>query len=67
MTNNVSIKLKEIHIDFVPNKYKQSFYDNAKKAIPIPDCCGILVERRNHKVKTDENKLFGTKENHKYF
>lgn len=65
--NNISIKFKEIHIGSVPDKYKKSFYNNTKKTIPIPNCCGILVERRNHKVKTDENKLFGTKENHKYF
>lgn len=47
-------------IETKPNKEKKS----------IKGCgfnFGILYERRNPKVETDENKLFGTKKNHKYF
>ena len=28
---------------------------------------GILIEKRYPKVKTDENKLFGTNKTHKYY
>lgn len=28
---------------------------------------GIIIEKRYPKVKTDQNKLFGTKQNHKYY
>lgn len=46
------------------NKYPKNKYKKInEKSIGY----GILIERRNHKVKTDENKLYGTKLNHKYF
>lgn len=54
-------------ITSVPEKDKVSFYKPIKKNKLLPDCYGILTERRNHKVVTDENKLYGTKKNHKYY
>ena len=38
-----------------------------KKNIKLPPNYGILIERRNHKVVTDENKLYGTSKSHKYY
>lgn len=46
------------------NKYFNSKYKNIDKK---PINYGILIEKRKHKVITDENKLYGTKPNHKYF
>ncbi len=54
-------------ITSVPEKDKTSFYKSIKKNKLLPDCYGILTERRNHKVITDENKLYGTKKTHKYY
>ena len=51
------IKIPTIKIDTVkaePKKPKRLGY-------------AILVEKRYPKVKTDQNKLFGTKPNHKYY
>lgn len=64
MSNNSNIKLGTIgNITVASNKGKRLFYKKTNKT----DCYSILIERRNHKVKTDENKLFGTKQNHKYY
>ena len=54
-------------ITSVPEKDKTSFYKPIEKYKKLPDCYGILTERRNHKVVTDEHKLFGTKKTHKYY
>ena len=64
MNNNSNIKLGTIgNINITSNKGKRLFYKNTNKT----DCYSIIIERRNHKVKTDQNKLFGTKQNHKYY
>lgn len=38
-----------------------------KKNIKLPPNYGILIEKRRHKVITDENKLYGTRKSHKYY
>lgn len=68
MNNSSNIKLGTIeNIVITPNKDKESFYRKTKKIKNLPDCYGILTERRNHKVETDENKLYGTNKTHKYY
>lgn len=65
-SNNIELKTFS-HIDIIPESNKESFYNKFKKTINKKNNYGILVERRNHKVITDENKLYGTKESHKYY
>lgn len=68
MNNSSNIKLGIIrNIVITSNKDKESFYRKTKKIKNLPDCYGILTERRNYKVKTDENKLYGTNKTHKYY
>lgn len=68
MNNNSNIKLGTIeNIVIASNKDKRLFYKNTNKTKNLSNCYSILIERRNHKVKTDQNKLFGTKQNHKYY
>ncbi|MBP3201331.1 MAG: hypothetical protein J6M39_06770 [Lachnospiraceae bacterium] len=38
-----------------------------KENIKLPPNYGILIEKRKHKVITDENKLYGTRQSHKYY
>lgn len=58
--NKFNIKIKGLNSIPVINT-------SATKKTNILKNYGILIEFRHHKVKTDENKLFGTKANHKYF
>jgi len=51
------IKIPTIKIDTVKVEHKK----------PKKFGYGILIEKRYPKVKTDQNKLFGTKANHKYY
>ena len=68
MNNSSNIKLGTIgNIVITSNKDKESFYKKTKKIKKLPNCFGILIERRNHKVKTDENKLYDTRKSHKYY
>lgn len=68
MMMNNPIKLKIIgHIEITPETNKEPFYNKSKKNIVKRNNPGVLIERRNHKVKTDENKLYGTRESHKYY
>lgn len=65
-SNNIELKTFT-HIDIILESDKESFYNKSKKTINKKNNYGVLIERRNHKVITDENKLYGTKESHKYY
>lgn len=68
MMNNNNIKLKTFsHIEIIPESNKEPFYNKSKKQRINRHNYGILIERRNHKVITDENKLYGTRKSHKYY
>ena len=54
---NKMIKIPKIKIDVV--------HPEQRKVKPLG--YGVIIEKRYPKVKTDENKLFGTNETHKYY
>ena len=57
------INIPKINIaDYKPNK---TIHNNLSSATIA--CNGQLIEHRYPKVITDENKLFGTSETHKYY
>lgn len=59
--NKINIILKGLDsIETKPNKEKKFIKKHSFNF-------GILYERRNPKVETDENKLFGTRKSHKYY
>lgn len=61
---NSVIKLSTIgKIESQPDKTYNKYKNINKKSIVY----SILIEKRKHKIITDENKLYGTKSNHKYF
>lgn len=51
------IKIPKIKIDVV--------HPEQRKVKPLG--YGVIIEKRYPKVKTDENKLFGTNKTHKYY
>ena len=56
--NKINIQLKTLdNIKVTSIKQKTTTHESY----------GILVERRNHKVKTDEDKLYGTRKFHRYY
>ena len=57
--NDIILQVPEA-IEVKPNKEK-------KNIKPATYNFGIVYERRNPKVITDEHKVFGTKSNHKYY
>lgn len=57
------INIPKINVaDYKPNKIIQNNLSPATIA-----CNGKIIEPRYPKVITDENKLFGTNETHKYY
>lgn len=57
--NDIILQVPEA-IEVKPNKEK-------KNIKPATHNFGVVCERRNPKVVTNEHKLFGTKPNHKYY
>jgi len=55
---NLNIKLQIVGV--IPDKKAKHINFNTHNF-------GVIKERRNPKVITDEHKLFGTRKNHKYY
>ena len=55
---NLNIKLQIVGV--IPDKQTKHINFNTHNF-------GVIKERRNPKVITDEHKLFGTRKNHKYY